>query len=275
MKGDAPALAPVRAAIWRMRELLPILQLPPATVRKLDARLRKTSRRLEQLRRLDSLLALVDDLAATDRPARQADTRIKNELCRRKARLGPGPLVKKSAADLRKTLEKIESLGAPEVERADSAATARAMRWAVKARAARRAATLKDALEGAGAVYLPGRLRVLRTAVRRLLFCADLLGEIADAVPTSDQRAIVRMRDALDRLRDTETLIVRVQQMQAAVTPPDLKAWQELDAVVLWLEHRCRRWHARYLRDRASLEAVCDRLMARPAAQAAAKRKVS
>ena len=275
LKSDAPALAPLRDAIWRMRELLPILQLPPATVQKLDARLRKTSRRLEQLRRLDSLLALVDDLAATDRRARQAETRINNELRRRRAKLGPGPLLATSAADLHKALERIEALGAPDAEPADSAVTARAMRWAVKARAARRAATLRDALADAGAVYLPGRLRAPRTAVRRLLFCTDLLGEIAGPLSASDHRAIVRMRDALDRLRDAEALIVRVRQMQAAVTPPELKVWQELDGVVLLLENRCRRWHARYLRDRASLQAVCDRLTVRPAAQAAAKRKVS
>jgi hypothetical protein len=70
----------------------------------------------------------------------------------------------------------------------------------------------------------------------------------------------------LGRLRDFQVLIERVRRVQASLTPPDLAEWRELDTLVTALEHSCRRLHARYVRERAALTVVCDRLGVRPSA---------
>jgi len=51
--------------------------------------------------------------------------------------------------------------------------------------------------------------------------------------------------------------------VQAALAPPSLAAWRDLDALVLSLEDDCRRLHARYMRLRDALLAIADRVGAR------------
>ena len=83
---------------------------------------------------------------------------------------------------------------------------------------------------------------------------------------TPELRTLKRGQDLLGRLHDVQVLIDRVRQLQAALTPPDIAVWCELDALVPSLEDECRRLHARYMRGRAALLAICDRDAARPAA---------
>jgi hypothetical protein len=45
--------------------------------------------------------------------------------------------------------------------------------------------------------------------------------------------------------------------------PPDLTSWRDFDALLIALEQSCRRLHARYVRDRTGLLAVCQRLSVR------------
>jgi signal transduction protein with GAF and PtsI domain len=70
-----------------------------------------------------------------------------------------------------------------------------------------------------------------------------------------------------------------VRQIQAAAGS-DLRAERELEAIVDTLENDCRRLHARYVRERTALGALCARLLARlpattPARRAAPRRAAS
>ena len=65
-----------------------------------------------------------------------------------------------------------------------------------------------------------------------------------------------------------------MRHVQSSLATPDLKAWRDLDGLIIALETRCRGLHARYIRDRAALVALCDRLAARAPAEGSAKRKV-
>ena len=60
-------------------------------------------------------------------------------------------------------------------------------------------------------------------------------------------------------------LIDRAREAQASLTPPDINAWRELDALVVALEEDCRRLHGRYMHDREALLALCTRLSGRTA----------
>jgi hypothetical protein len=58
--------------------------------------------------------------------------------------------------------------------------------------------------------------------------------------------------------------------VQASLAPPDLALWRELDELVASVENSCRRLHARYVRERPALDAICGR--AAPAAQPSVRR---
>ena len=73
------------------------------------------------------------------------------------------------------------------------------------------------------------------------------------------------MQDVLGRLHDLQVLIDRTRDVQASLTPPDVNAWRELDALVVALEDDSRRLHGWYMHDRDALLALCVRLSGRMA----------
>jgi CHAD domain-containing protein len=79
---------------------------------------------------------------------------------------------------------------------------------------------------------------------------------------TAELKALKRAQELLGRLHDLQVLMNRVRQTQASLTPPNLSIWRELDALVNSLENKCRLLHARYMRDRAALDAIADRFAA-------------
>src|SRR6185436_3277406 len=82
--GEIGAVHRTRVAARRLRELLPILQLEPGTVRKLHRRLRKVTRRLGNVRELDVLIQLIDHLHPSGRFPPRALARVSGDV--RKAR---------------------------------------------------------------------------------------------------------------------------------------------------------------------------------------------
>ena len=74
------------------------------------------------------------------------------------------------------------------------------------------------------------------------------------------------------RLHDLQTLIERARQAQASLVPASVVVRRGLEALVDALEQDCRRLHGRYMRERDTLMALCDRVAGkgRPAARASA-----
>ena len=261
-------------AARRLREVLPLLQLQASVAEKLNLKLRRVNRRLEVARQSDALLALLDELAEGERRGRLAVARLRDELTRQAKgarvelfRKKVGHDVRRIAAKLTRELETLQSGG-------DTRTQTRDLQWAVRARVARRAADLKLAIHAAGSVYLPSRLGDVRTALRKLRFGAEIASESAPGVAAGDVRALTRSHILLAQLDDLQTLIDRIRQVQATLATPDLKAWRDLDALVVSIETRCRGLHARYVRERDALVTLCDRLVANAPAAATTKRKV-
>ena len=259
--GEIGAVHRIRVASRRLRELLPILEIEQAVVRKLGRRLRKLTRRLGDVRDLDVLTMLVDELRESGRLPDRALRRVGATVRQARDEARGGLSLTAVAADLRRVGRKLEAI-ARELEPADRERSP-AWRWAVDARVSRRASTLKAAIEGAGAVYLPGRLHRVRLALKKLRYGVELAVETAGIKDNSDLVTLRRGQELLGRMQDLQVLIERVRGLQASLTPPDPAAWRELDALVTALEHSCRRLHARYVRDRTALTLLCDRLVAR------------
>jgi hypothetical protein len=181
---------------------------------------------------------------------------------------------KKTMHEIDRMLSKLDVLW--QRVRAAHSTGLRDLRWAVSARVARRAATLKDAIGAAGSVYLAERLHRVGAALTKLRFGAELSSDVASGVTAADVRTIVRLQALLDRLRQLQLSIERIRQVQSGLATPDLKAWRDLDTLVTTLEARCRALHARYVREREALVALCDGLVARaPARPDGARQKAS
>jgi len=265
--GNARALHRTRVASRRLRELLPVLQLDCAATGKLGRRLRKVTQRLGAVRELDMLLLLIDELHESGRHDERGLGRIAEAVARDRDKRRQRLLEKPTTVELRRIGDKLSELARKLDEEDRGRQPARGWRWALEARVARRASRLKGAIEAAGAVYLPERLHVVRIALKKLRYGVELSAEAASTPRHPDLRALKRGQDLLGRLQDLQVLIGRVRQVQASLTPPDVTAWHQLDLLVAWLENSCRRLHGRYMRERAALVAICDRVGARPPAR--------
>src|SRR5580765_6865938 len=77
---DTRGAAGAWVATRRLRELLPILQLPGPSAAKLNAKLRRIVRRVEVVRQSDALLGLLDELLVRERRGRLAAARLRDGL---------------------------------------------------------------------------------------------------------------------------------------------------------------------------------------------------
>jgi CHAD domain-containing protein len=261
--GEVGAIHRARVASRRLRELLPVLELDHDKARKLGRRLKKLTRSLGAIRELDVVLLLLDELRASrrlpDAPLRRVTDSVRQERDDARARVHP----KDVAADFKRVTKKLQRV-AEELQEVDRRSSGRrGWRWAIEARVARRSATLKHAIREAGSMYVPERVHQVRLALKKLRYGVELSGEAAGLKMTSDLRALERWQELLGRMRDRQMLMERVRRIQASMEPPNLAVWRDLDALVMALENNCRRMHARFVRDRGAIVAVCDRLGAR------------
>jgi CHAD domain-containing protein len=267
--GKVGAVHRTRAAARRLREILPILEIEPSAVRKLNRRLRKVTKRLGPVRELDVLLQLIDELRQIRRLPARALARVAADVRTERDKAKGRRPRKAVAGDVKRTIRKLEAL-AEELQEGDG--RSRAWRWAIDARVASRAAKLKDAIREAGAMYQPERLHAVRLAVKKLRYGFELSVEAAGLKNTPELGTLRRAQDLLGRLRDLQVLIVRVRRVQTSLPPTEPGAWRELDDLVIPIEHHCRLLHARYVRNRGALTALCDRLGARGTTSTAARR---
>jgi len=264
---DVRALHIARVASRRLRELLPVLQLDNELTHKLSRRLRKVTKRLGTVRELDVLHLLIDELRESGRHDQAALARIADEVGRerglarqkllgRKQQLAE---LKQIARKLDRAADTLELLGETSPPKHGHP---RGWRWALDARIAHRAASLSDASRRAGALFLAERLHTVRIAIKKLRYALELSAEVAGNRTTPELRTLKRAQELLGRLHDLQVLMNRIRQVQASLVPPNLAVWRELDALVTTLENKCRLLHARYMRDRAAIDAIAERLVA-------------
>jgi CHAD domain-containing protein len=267
--GDRRAIHRARVASRRLREVLPVLELDPAVTRKLTKRLRKVTRRLGPVREHDVLLLLIDELHESGRSPARALERVATSI--REAR---GAKAASHKAPAKGTIRELHRLGRKLMRLSDELAADRPRpndrrwRWALEARVARRARSLAAAIADAGAVYLAERLHKVRIAVKKVRYALELMDEAGALKDRTDLRLLKQTQQLLGRLHDLQVLVDRVRQAQAALDPPDVAAWRELDTLVTALEQTCRRLHARYVRERPKLLAACQRMGGRMVASA-------
>ena len=258
-EGNVRAIHRTRVASRRLRELLPVLQLDSDTSDKLSKKLRKVTRALGPVRELDVQLLLIDELLKGGRHDAQALATVRDHVLRDREGIRT---VKATAVDLRRVAHRLER-AAEELRHADESAAARAWRWALDARVARRALALKRAIDDAGAVYIPERLHAVRITLKKLRYAVELSAEAGGPIDAADLRALRRWQELLGHLHDVQVLLDRVRQVEGSQTPIDVATRGEFDTLIAALEASCRPLHARYVRQRDAVVALCERLDAR------------
>jgi CHAD domain-containing protein len=264
--GSVDALHRARVASRRLRELLPLLGLDGDSARKLNRQLRKITRQLGDVRELDVLIKLIDELERSRRYSPAALTTLSQVIGRKRdaarerlaAKLPASKLIR-LANRLERAVRSRESAGAKVRER-DPIHARRAWLFALDARLARRAARLHETIAMAGALYAPEPLHDVRIALKKLRYTAELSLEAGRLRAAGDVATLKASQDLLGRLHDYDVLIAAGRDVQASLVRPELNGWRELTRLVHRIEDECREMHARYMRDRAALLAIATRI---------------
>jgi CHAD domain-containing protein len=261
-RGDPRAVHRARVASRRLRELLPVLPADADTSARLSKDLRRVTRALGAIRRLDVMAALVTATPPDGSARQRALADLHDALARARQDAYRRARRKDLERDLRRAAKRLEKLST----RVDGGAPARRhtdqqWRWVVDARIARRAANLERAIDAAGPVYLAGRLHAVRIAVKKLRYAVELAD--ADRTTHADLTKLKRMQELLGGLHDREDLIGWIRDFQGEAPSHDAVVAAALDDLIAALDHECRLLHARYGRARARLLDVCHRLRER------------
>jgi CHAD domain-containing protein len=258
-RGNAKSLHEARVATRRLREALPIVASGGRS-RKVERAARRLTRALGPVRELDVALLTLDELekSASDVPRRAIATLrtvigeerrlLHQDMCRRVSQVDLKKLEARALAAARKKRPK-RSRG----RFFDPARLA-----AAEQRAARRATTLRSAIENASSIYLPDRLHDVRIAIKKLRYGMELTRELSGSRAVARINTLKEAQDLLGRMHDLEVLIARTRAVQGASRGPNLRVSGHLDELVRHLERECRQLHSQYTASRKKLLLICD-----------------
>jgi len=252
--GNADAIHRTRVATRRLREVLPIAITDHNTARDLRRRLRDVNRILGPIRELDVLSQLLAELQPESRYSTAA---VATAVTR--ARKGVGRRLESSARKLAKLAWRLNDAAA-ELESGASRnprKVGRTCRWAIQARAIKRASRVRSAMDHAGVLYASGPLHEVRVSIKKLRYAIELSDEVLEAQP-GVVTALKDIQDLLGRQHDLEILQEWGRQVQLSM--PHRSSWRELAALIRSLESDCRELHARYIRKRPALTALMSRV---------------
>lgn len=258
-KGDVHAVHQARVATRRIREALPLVATG-RTGKSLKKSVRKLTRVLGPVRELDVALLNLDQLRASGDVPETAIIRLRQLITEERQRLGDEMVRTIGQYNLPKLQRKaVEAANrGPSTGPRDPRRLAAAM-----SRVARRAVSLRAAMDNAAGIYLPDRLHDVRIAVKKLRYALEIARDLSGSRATARIRTLKRVQDLLGRMHDLEMLIARTRAIQSRAGAPNLKLSADLDRLVRRLENECRRLHVRYMNERKALRAICDYVTAR------------
>jgi CHAD domain-containing protein len=254
-KGDLQAMHRTRVASRRLREILPVLELPSAVAQRLGRRLKTVTVELGEVREVGVLARIVAEHQNSGQFDSRVLRRIEHALTATHADLRERLFTRLPVEDIERLARKLSKVGRALRDEKPS----RGWQWAIDARANRRAANLIVALDAAGAMYLQERLHDVRIALKKFRYALEISAEAAGLKRSPDTKTLKRHQDTLGRLHDLQLLIDRIRGMQTTLGTPDLAVWKKIDVVILGLEDECRRLHAKFVRQKGEIHAICER----------------
>jgi CHAD domain-containing protein len=264
---DVEALHHTRVASRRLREVVPLLGLKADTARKINRRLRRVTRQLGTVRELDVMALLVQDLSRDTQYSPAALKRVAGAVIEERDAARKRLAAKLPLSKLRRLADRIDQAATGRPTEAGRSHQSRrepqprqGWLWAVDARAARRAGTLEDAIDTAGALYDPVRLHDVRVALKKLRYATELSADARQRRERADLSALKDAQDLLGRIHDLEMLVTLTRRLQISQSPPDLMTSRDLEPLLSALARECRALHARYMHDRTKILQIADRM---------------
>jgi CHAD domain-containing protein len=263
-RGDVRSLHHARVATRRLREALPLV-VSGTRARKLERVVRRLTRALGPVRELDVALINLDELERDGEVPRAALSRLRDAVGEERRRLHAE--MRRTVADV--DLDKLTKRAVSAARKTPYVPARGRVRdperlAAARLRAARRATTLRAAIENAAGIYLPDRLHEVRIAVKKLRYAMDLARELSGSRAVAAIKSLKEAQDLLGRMHDLEILIARTRAVQGSPIGTNLRLSGDLDRVVRRLETECRQLHGHYMALRHKLLAICDRVEAGP-----------
>ena len=245
-----------RVASRRLREALPVLTqgLHHTKAGKARRKIRRLTEALGTVRELDVSLHLIDEIVERPSIPRAALADVRAQVIEERERRRGVMLKRLGEVDTGKLAQRLASVRKALVE----APSAHGWRAALAVRIARRARRLAKAIEGAGQVYAPESLHLVRIAAKKLRYALEIADE-SGAVPCPGAvRAIKRVQDALGRLHDLQILLHHVAAVGAA--PRRRRATPDAGLAILsrMIEDECRHLHGRYVASQPQLREAID-----------------
>lgn len=267
--GAPDAVHDARVATRRLRELLPLLDLPADQCDELRRGLRSATRRLGRVRELDVQLELIARFAGSFAPGSPACAHLAAAARSERAQVlerACAPRVRRNMAAL------VEALGVLQRDLAATAGARDAAGWrrTIADRAGNRATTATALLAAAGTAYAPEPLHALRVALKKLRYALELAAEATGQPASRDLRELVLAQDELGDLHDLQLLAARAHAARDDDAVGEAVA-DELAEIVATLELRCRELHGRFVRRLPRLAALLARY-ASPAARRTRRR---
>ena len=260
-KGDVTGVHHARVATRRLREALPVIARGK-TAGKLKKRVRGLTRALGPVRELDVALITLDELAASGDVPEGGIGRLREIVAEERSRLLIEMTRQIDRLDLHRLQKKSLDAARQGASRKRGGRNDRRRMADADARAARRGADLRAAINNAGGIYLADRLHAVRIAVKKLRYAMEIARELRGSRAVAQLRTLKRVQDLLGRMHDLEVLIARTRALQSTANVRDLKLSGDLDRLVRVLEMDCRQLHVRYMNERKSLLTICDHVAA-------------
>jgi len=221
---NVDAVHDARVVTRRLRELLPIGGASDPVLADALAPLRSAGRAMGEVRELDVLNSLLDDLDGRATFAVRALSEIRGDV--REARV----------TAQRRLIKKLERLDLNSLEarlrqrngRFAVSATHFGSRWPhrLRSRIGERAAALGDALQRVTGVYMPNRSHAARIAVKKLRYGLEIASDTALWPAPAPAKALRRAQATLGDMHDLQVLADRVE-----LTMPDtgdVREWRWL-----------------------------------------------
>lgn len=257
--GDVMSVHRARVASRRLREVLPVLAEAAGSpaLGRAGKEVRRITRALGPIRELDVALGHLKEIGPRSGVPAASLAHVERSLTaerliRRRAMLDV--ITPRSAARLKTQLGTSEAVHRREAMPASEVHSARR-------RAARRAVRLRAEIGRAGGLYDAVRLHAVRVATKKLRYALEVDRELARSRAVARINRLKRLQDALGEIHDFEILIEHTREVQAALAGTDRPAATDLDALIRTLEAQCRDGHATFVRDRASLLALCQQVI--------------
>jgi CHAD domain-containing protein len=253
--GDVSAVHRSRVATRRVRAVLPLLD--QRVGRRLARAMRRLTRALGPVRELDVSFEIVQRFESAQELPRAAAAVLRQSILDERSRMQPGLVRAIDRADLPKVKKKaLAAVRDPKTGLTPVDTAARLAR--ARARAARRAVRLRDAIDRAASLYLPDRLHQVRIAVKKLRYSMEVVRELRRSRASARILALKRAQDLLGHMHDLEILIARTRAVQGSPNAPNLRVSAELDRLVRRLETECRQLHGQYMASRHALLTICE-----------------